>query len=424
MPHPAGHPRGRLALPLVASLALGLAALPALGTVPASHAAAAHVAHTAEATGPVAKHVPVPDPPRANHALITPFLLGPTTITDCTTANLMAAIPTSSSITFNCHTLANTNAPVGGRYVLALTAITGPFDSGVNPSLTIDGSDGGNNDITLDGANVTRILTVEPSTSVTLRNLELAHGNASDGTGGTFATNGYGGAVEALGQLTATNVVSYQNQALNAGGALGLDSASAIGVTNADVISQSTFSGNTANGSPGGAISIDYNGFDNPQTVDITGSLFESNAAANDNGGAIEVENGSSATVTIAGTAFEYNTAGGGSDGGAINVDNADNVTVNASTFVGNTATDDGGAIDSNFRNFITGAQSLVNVNNSTFTRNLITGTDGSPDGATLTSEVVVLNVAFSTINSNGGPLNTGAAITNGGGASSTAWRT
>ena len=48
-------------------------------------------------------------------------------------------------------------------------------------------------------------------------------------------------------------------------------------------------------------------GLTDPQTVDITGSLFESNAA-NDSGGAIEVENGSPATVTIAGSAFEYNT--------------------------------------------------------------------------------------------------------------------
>ena len=197
MSHPASHLRGRFALPLVASLALGLAALPGLGTVPGIRAAAAHVAHTAEATGPVAKHVPVHDPPRANHALIAPFAVpaGSTTITDCTTANLMAAILTSSSITFNCHTLANTNAPVGGRYVLALTAITGPFDSLGNPALTIDGSDGGNNDITLDGANVSRVFTVEPGTSVTLKNLELAHGNASDGTGGTAPSNGYGGAV-------------------------------------------------------------------------------------------------------------------------------------------------------------------------------------------------------------------------------------
>ena len=407
MSHPAGYRRGRLALPLVASLALGFAALPALGGVQAARAASAHVAHTAEATGPVAKHVPVPDPPRANHALITPFLLGPTTITDCTTANLIAAIPTSSSITFNCHTPANTNAPVGGRYVLALTAITGPFDSGVNPSLTIDGSDGGSNDITLDGANVTRILTVKPSTSVTLKNLELAHGNASDGTvTGTFATNGYGGAVEALGQLTATNVVFYQNQALHAGGALELDvdTTLAAGATTADSITQSTFDGNIANGDEGGAIAIDVNGVKgSPQTVGITGSLFISNSATTNSGGAIEVDNGKLSNVTIAGSAFEYNTAN--NDGGAIDVDSADNVTVNASTFVGNTATDDGGAIDSN--------SGVVNVNNSTFTRNSITDVITNADGAALTSEGGILNVAFSTINSNGGPLNTGPAITN-----------
>ena len=128
------------------------------------------------------------------------------------------------------------------------------------------------------------------------------------------------------------------------------------------------------------------------------------------------MDNGNPANVSIASSAFEYNSAHdtiGNSDGGAISVDSADNVTINASTFVGNIATDDGGAIDSNFRAFRTGAQSLVNVNNSTFTRNAATGTDSSPDGAALTSEGGILNVAFSTINDNGGPLNTGPAITN-----------
>ena len=108
MLHSAGHPHGRLALPLVASLALGHAALPALGGVPAAHAARPASGHGHQGQAPKA--------PRATHlAAIHPFAIpvGSSVVTDCSTGGyannaagdvgLGAALSAYATITFNCN---------------------------------------------------------------------------------------------------------------------------------------------------------------------------------------------------------------------------------------------------------------------------------------------------------------------------------
>lgn len=105
-------------------------------------------------------------------------------------------------------------------------------------------------------------------------------------------------------------------------------------------ITNSTFTGNDADKSMGGAVRNDSGDIQKDGTITITGSTFEGNKAGN--GGA--VWNGFDGTVNITGSTFKGNTAVAGiGQGGAIT--NADEMTITGSTFEGNQAGKLGGAI-------------------------------------------------------------------------------
>ena len=223
MSYPGNQRRGRLTLPIIASLTLGLAALPALGAAPQTHAAAAR--QVAHAQGGHVKHakplqtqalsaqtfLPIPSPAPTASAVVT----------NCTSAGLLAALNSSTNITFN-------RSPTGSTYTFVLP---NTFRVSNRELLTIDGSDGGRNDTAISGGAAVvsdvpcpatdpsigghQIFYVDFGSSLTLNNLTLTNGYAYSG-------DSAGGAVEAFGDFSANRDTFRSNGAYDYGGALEL----------------------------------------------------------------------------------------------------------------------------------------------------------------------------------------------------------
>ena len=452
MLHSAGHPRRRRALPLVASLALGLAALPALGGVPAAHAARPASGHGHQGQAPKA--------PRATHlAAIHPFAIpvGSSVVTDCSTGGyannaagdvgLGAALASAATITFACNpTYGGFDIP-SGHYIITVPQAGPPaFEFLTGEAASLDGSDAGKNDVTIDGgATVTattatggvQIFLVDNGASLALSNLTLQHGNSINGP-----SDGYGGAVEAFGNFTATNDVFRANAADFGGGALELARDTTLTGPTLDTLTNDAFVGNIvlANRTgEGGAIDIDSNGASGAQTVTVTGSTFTGNATlspTSGGGGAIFYNNDSTAAnLSIAGSVFDRNSAG--SYGGAINL-NYGNASIASSLFTRNTASISGALYndtDTAYTTTLTGDTfaynratavvhrgagggaiyedaGVLNITNTTIVAN-----SAASDGSAIYQDCGnAITVAASTINGNTtdapGPLG-GAAIVN-----------
>jgi CSLREA domain-containing protein len=224
---------------------------------------------------------------------------------------------------------------VSGTIVL-LNTLPEVASAGTAGTLEIDG--GGQ--VTVSGDDTVRILDLNSSANLTLRNIRLERGRAffggaisSSGTltveSSTFSGNwsaGDGGAIGAIGgTVTIRNSTFSGNSAVKQGGAI----ASSATLT----IANSTFSANSA-GSRGGAI---YSG--DGQGLIIENSTFSSNSAS-ESGGAIY----SDRALTIANSTFSGNSARRGG-GGAIYSDRA--LTIENSSFFSNSAWGSGGAIHS-----------------------------------------------------------------------------
>jgi predicted outer membrane repeat protein len=190
--------------------------------------------------------------------------------------------------------------------------------------------------------------------SVTLNNLDLINGRSS----------GDGGAVlDFVGNLTVNNCSFSGNAALK-GGAIA-DAGGNLTVNNC------AFSGNTANGNTldtgfGGAIAAFPNNTtpehtDYP-TVSINNSTFSGNTATHD-GGAIYDSSIALGTknpqMAVSGCSFSGNSA---TNGGAVYLDGS-NVTMSTSSFVNNTATQQGGAIFATTGNYPTVTQDTFSGN-------------------------------------------------------------
>ena len=137
------------------------------------------------------------------------------------------------------------------------------------------------------------------------------------------------------------------------------DSSRITGITNA------FFVNNTASLSAGGALR-------NQGTIDsISGTTFERNTAGN--GGALW--NGAGGTITnITDTTFTGNKSTNDAVGGGA-ITNAGVITISATTFTGNTAAGNGGAIN----NVVSGGgQAKITLSNTTFTGNTAAGNGGA----------------------------------------------
>ena len=202
------------------------------------------------------------------------------------------------------------------------------------------------------------------------------------GTGGTF---------------TLSNSVISDNTNVNGyGGGLNVDTVSSpttVHITNDTFQNNKTLT--AVNTGTGGAINL----FGDSPTVDVTNSTFSGNSTANptSGGGAIYFRPTTIGSLSISGSTFSSNTAGG--IGGAIATDAhgaGTTVDIQTSKFTGNTATNSfGGALDLNATNRNTTPFSLSHLT--------ITGNSAGQDGGglfignsnvTLSKSVIVGNSA------------------------------
>jgi predicted outer membrane repeat protein len=257
-----------------------------------------------------------------------------TVITTCTGTVIQAALSAGGVVTFNC------GGPV--TVPIAQTLV-------VSRTVTLDGG----NAVTLDGQGLTRILSVTVGSALTLTNITLVNGNAADGRGG-------GGVhVGMTGTLLSLNTVYTTNRALTGplanGGAVFGEPASTLDIRGSTFLSNTAANNGGAAFAPTATVSgstflrntaVSFGGAVAAGTTTISGSTFLSNTATA--GGAVDAT-----TVTISGSTFVSNTA---TAGGAVQ---ATTVTISGSTFLSNTASN-GGAVGG----------SLVTINGSTLENN------------------------------------------------------
>ncbi len=335
-------------------------------------------------------------------ALIVPpqTVLAGGVVTDCANDTQFSSLLASGgTVSFNCN-------GTGSVATIILNST-----KTIAASVTIDG--GGK--ITLSGNNLRRHFQVNGGDTLTLLNITLSNGKATDGGGAVrndgnlviqnstlsnnTTTGNYGGAVKSDGSITITNSVFSNNTApAGYGGAIDIAlSTSSVNVTN------STFDNNSANLGGGalasnGIITITGSTFKNNVTsssggtsgggaIETTGSLNVSKSTFNNNtagkGGAIYNEGG---TATITNSTFSANSVNvSPRTGGAIHNQSNGTALVIASTFSGNTATSgSGGALYNTAGDSLTVRQSILaggSPNNCSGTiavqgKNLESGTD------------------------------------------------
>ena len=231
------------------------------------------------------------------------------------------AMPAGAAATFQ---VTNTNDSGSGSFRQAVAdanlapgadtisfAVTGTITLAGGPivvnggTLEIDGP--GRSLLTISGNRTSALLAASPGTTVHLKGLTLADGSAGGGGGG--AVNNFGGTV------VIADAAFLRNSAF-AGGAIENHDGGTMTITG------STFSGNSA--LPGGAIS------NLRSTLTITNSTFVGNSAVV--GGAIY--NLSIATVQVMNSTFSGNTAS--DQGGALDSTGGTSIAVQNSIFAGN----------------------------------------------------------------------------------------
>jgi predicted outer membrane repeat protein len=231
------------------------------------------------------------------------------------------------------------------------------FSCGANPvtitvtgqkAIAVDASIDGGGLITLSGANTTSIFSVKAGVTLTLANVTVSNANSRS----------VGGAIANAGTLVIRNSVFSNNVANNSGGAIYSSSGASL------TVSGSTFSNNSA-GNSGGALYHGHGYYDNDRDYDnnydndedyernkknsgllnIQGSTFSGNTAAH-NGGAIY--NNAAGTLTVSNSTLSGNAAGTLA---------SSNRTSSGNTATGNRSNGNGGALAN-----VQGATVLNNV--------------------------------------------------------------
>jgi predicted outer membrane repeat protein len=241
-------------------------------------------------------------------------VVGTGTPASCTQTALTTALIGGGLVTFNC----------GGP---ATILVTSPIT--VTQNTVIEG--GGQIKIT--GGLTTRLFDVTAlSASLTLNNIVLDSANSAGGGGGD------GGALKSVGTLVLNNVTIQFSQTPGCGGA--------IWSNGTMIISDSTFNNNTGVGA-GGAICTGQAGTTHLQVTNSSFSSNQTTSTTSGYGGAIYVA-GPVAEVTIVDSSFLNNSA---HLGGGLFVFTGGTATLRTQNpakkvlFLGNSATEDGGAI-------------------------------------------------------------------------------
>ncbi len=244
-----------------------------------------------------------------------------------------------------------------GTYSLTISTFGGNGSASSSGELQV-GIQSGNN-ITITGAgasttiirqtdNIDRVIEADElvlgNQPLTITNVTLANGLCKV-TGLDCQLNG-GGAILAGGpgdNLTLTNVVFNNNQANPTATDTFQEDGGALYFVGPDlVMTNCTFSNNVGSGAGGGAY-LQEGGGGITGTLTITNSTFTGNTAQL-NGGGIEFSTGSTSPISITGSTFTGNSTGGAAgpnaNGGAMNVESGGSnaFTISNSRIVGNSA--------------------------------------------------------------------------------------
>lgn len=271
--------------------------------------------------------------------------------------------------------------------VLASVITINPADSADLVTITGPGS----SLLTISGNNAVGIFTVGTGDTASFSGMTLTAGNVASGSGA---------AIGSFGSITVSDVVFTANNdaaidinsaasnssitncrfSQNLTTAIAIDTGT-LSVTNSTfdqnqgsaisnggtlTVTNSTFDSNT--GLAGGAISTS-------NTLTVSNSTFTNNTATSGSstglgGGAIYVSNTSTPpTVTITNSNFTGNAEVGRSGGGGAIRNRAGTMEISGSTFIGNSSIVGGGAV---------GNSSVMTINNSTFSNNIVTGPNAS----------------------------------------------
>lgn len=329
-------------------------------------------------------------------------------------------------------------------------------NNGFNTAITIDGA--GSGSTVINAAGIDRAFAVQTNGGLTLSGLTIENGYPSDNSTDAYY---YGGGIYTDGALTTTSDVVFSGDSSDEyGGAIYADSDSTVSLTGATfdgdstwdyggaiyddssnlmTISKSTFTGDVSDDEEGGAIygggggvTVDQSSFSGNSSDDggaiywdtgtdltVTNSAFTNNSAYS--GGAIEDDD--SGKTTLTGDRFVSNSAGYGGalylesgdaqytinhdefdnnnspyDGGAIYLYYGD-LSSDGSSFVGNDASDDGGAIFS-YDYYGSGTPYTFELTNATISKNSASEGGGiyfdEDVAGTLTNDTIAFNSAES----------------------------
>lgn len=230
-----------------------------------------------------------------------------------------------------------------------------------------DGGIAGRGQLTLDGVSFSGNKAAQGGAiynagTLTVEGGSFTGNSAAPADGSAVTVSNVGGAIyNADDAKLSINGTRFEGNTAAIAGAVNnqYDSSHITGITNA------FFVNNTASLSAGGALR-------NQGTIDsISGTTFEGNTAGN--GGALW--NGAGGTITnITNTTFTDNKSTNAVVGGGA-ITNAGVITISATTFTGNTAAGNGGAIN----NVVSGGgQAKIALSNTTFTGNTADGNGGA----------------------------------------------
>ncbi|MGD1864494.1 MAG: CHAT domain-containing protein [Phormidesmis sp.] len=225
---------------------------------------------------------------------------------------------------------------VGGRRVINLGAGNYDFSGPVSLTTDVEIAGAGASNTSLRAITSNQVLRVESGVTATLRDVTL--------TTSGLGVNDIGGGIRNNGNLTVESSHFVDNRAFQNGGAIDSFNGGSLAVFNSEFRDNRSAS----NGS-GGAIHLG----NASGTNQISNTLFENNESPN-SGGAVNVSN--ARLIVNNGSHFVDNTA---TNGGALRTSGATYAELDAVTFEGNSATQQGGAIANNSN---TGTLTIANA--------------------------------------------------------------
>ena len=274
------------------------------------------------------KHIPLRGlyAPELLESRIAPATFLVTTLADAGAGSLREAIGfANAAASADTITFSPALFPGGAPGLITLT--TGEI--GITDTLTIKGP--GIDRLTISGNDASRIFNINDGNGAVLHPASISGLTLLDGSAGA---GNNGGAIRSTESLSLAKVVVHSNTAGGAGGGVFVDTTGKVR------IDSTHFTDNTATTGAGGGLYAFADG-----GILVTRCLVSGNTSAKSGGGMYLRADPKTASILVDGSTFISNDAGIHGGGMQLHRKNGGTATVRNSTFTGNTATLDGGAL-------------------------------------------------------------------------------